>query len=311
MQARSAAEMPTEEVTSVLRALIYFDLFDHPLGKEELQRFASWQEPGLLDVLERRGWISSQAGYFSLPGRGYLIAERLREAERVRVSRQRARLMARLIACFPFVRGVGLSGSLSKQRMEKGGDLDFFVVTGPGRLWIARTLLMLFKKVWLLNSHKYFCLNYFVDEQHLSMPEQNRYIATELVSLIPLYGATLYEELLRANQWTTQYLGPLPPPDRSLQLRPRRLPLKKFWETMLNLLGGERLDHFLCWQTWRYRRQKFAAMPTAEFKEAFDTSRTRSRHHPRNFNARVEAQFRKACTHYEQQWGLILREENS
>jgi hypothetical protein len=310
MQASSAAEIPADEVASVLRALIYFDLFAHPLGEEELRRFAFWQTPGLLKALKQKGWISNQAGYFSLPGREHLIEERLNEGQRVRTSRRKARRMAGIIASFPFVRGVGLSGSLSKQRMEKGGDLDFFVVTTPGRLWIARTLLMLFKKILLLNSHKYFCLNYFVDERHLSMPEQNRYIATELASLIPLYGTALYEELLKANEWTTQYLGPLPPPDRSLLLRPRRRPLKKRCEIILNRLGGERLDHFLCWQTWRYRRQKFATMSAAEFKEAFDTSRTRSRHHPRNFNARVEAQFKKACAHYEQQWGLILREEN-
>lgn len=310
MQTNKATVTLGAAASSVLRTLIYFDLFSHPLRLDELGRYASGATPQVLDHLQRQGYIECLEGFYFLAGRAPLVAQRQQEEARVRRFRWTARFMAGLIACFPFVRGLGLSGSLSKQRMEKGGDLDFFVVTTQGRLWVARTLLMLFKKILLLNSHKYFCLNYFVDEQHLSMPEQNRYIATELASLIPLYGATLYEELLRANQWTTQYLGPLPPPDRSLLLKPRRRPLKKFWEIILNLLGGERLDHFLCWQTWRYRRQKFAAMSAAEFKEAFDTSRTRSRHHPRNFNARVEAQFRKACTQYEQQWSLILREEN-
>ena len=59
-----------------------------------------------------------------------------------------------LVSMFPFVRGIAISGSLSKGVMYKDGDIDYFIVTAPERLWICRTMLVLFKKLFLLNSKK-------------------------------------------------------------------------------------------------------------------------------------------------------------
>ena len=89
-----------------------------------------------------------------------------RRADRILPVAQR---MARLIGSFPFIRGVFVSGSLSKHSMKADSDIDFFLITEPGRLWLARTLLVVFKKIFLFNSHKYFCVNYFVDTKHLEV----------------------------------------------------------------------------------------------------------------------------------------------
>src|SRR5690606_3777846 len=91
-----------------------------------------------------------------------------------------ARKKAKLISQFPFVRGVMASGSLSKGYADEKSDIDFFIITIPNRLWIARTLLVLYKRIFLLNSHKFFCVNYFVDEKHLGIEEKNLFTATEL-----------------------------------------------------------------------------------------------------------------------------------
>ena len=85
---------------------------------------------------------------------------------------------------FPFVRGVFLSGSISKGFMSESDDIDYFIITAPGRLWLTRTLLILFKKIFLFNSFRNFCLNYFIDSENLYIPEHNRYTATEIVFLI-------------------------------------------------------------------------------------------------------------------------------
>ena len=89
--------------------------------------------------------------------------------------------------------------------MDEKSDLDFFIITAPKRLWIARTLLVMYKRFFLFNSHKYFCVNYFVDEDHLEIEEKNLFTATELATVIPLYGQVHYTNLLKANPWLKRF----------------------------------------------------------------------------------------------------------
>ncbi len=111
----------------------------------------------------------------------------------------------KLISRFPFVRAVLASGSLSKGYMDEKSDIDFFIITAPHRLWIARTLLVLYKRLFLGGSHKHFCVNYFVDEDHLEIEEKNLFTATELATVLPLYGAEQYKSLIKTNGWVRDF----------------------------------------------------------------------------------------------------------
>ncbi|MEZ4965453.1 MAG: hypothetical protein R2791_09430 [Saprospiraceae bacterium] len=53
----------------------------------------------------------------------------------------------------------------------------------------------------MLNSHKYFCVNYFVDTEHLEIEDKNLFTATETVTLLPLYGRDWYEGFYKALSW--------------------------------------------------------------------------------------------------------------
>jgi predicted nucleotidyltransferase len=63
-----------------------------------------------------------------------------------------ARWVSGFISRFPFIRGILLSGSISKGFMEEDSDIDYFVITHPNRVWFSRLILMLFKKIFLFNS---------------------------------------------------------------------------------------------------------------------------------------------------------------
>ncbi len=128
--------------------------------------------------------------------------------EREQLAKKRLNIafsMASVIRRFPFVRGIFLSGDLSKGVAHPDSDIDYVIVTEPNRLWVCRSLLILFKKIFLLNSKKYFCLNYFITAQHLTLSDQNYYTATEIAHLKPLYNFDLFQNYLDANQWITQY----------------------------------------------------------------------------------------------------------
>jgi hypothetical protein len=117
-----------------------------------------------------------------------------------------ARLMAHVIKQFPFVRGIFVSGELSKGVASEEGDIDFVIITAENRLWISRTLLILFKKIVLLNSRRYFCLNHFVSEKQLKFGLRNIYSAIEIATLKPLVNIDLFEQYMEANSWLSAYL---------------------------------------------------------------------------------------------------------
>ena len=115
----------------------------------------------------------------------------------------RAYRIARFLYQFPFVRGIGISGSLSKHFAEPGSDIDLFVVTRANRLWIARTCMHLFKKLSYLAGRQHrFCMNYYIDEEALCIQEHNIFTATEIATLLPVAGMNNF---FKQNNWVSNY----------------------------------------------------------------------------------------------------------
>jgi hypothetical protein len=158
---------------------------------------------------------------------------------------KKAEKAAKLISAFPFIKGVAISGSLSKYFADEQTDVDFFIITAPNRLWIARTLLHLFKKLtYLLNMQDLFCMNYFIDESEPVILEKNIYTATEIATILPIRGVAAFEIFFKANGWTKNFL-----PNRSIYL-PEIKATKKTWlryltEKLLNNRFGDSLDNFM------------------------------------------------------------------
>src|SRR3972149_5244541 len=129
---------------NILKTLLYYDIFSHPLNGDEIFTFLPENSVAKENVYKR-----------------------LYKEQYSRKMWKAAWIATHVIKLFPFVRAVMVTGSLSKNSSDKSSDLDFMIITAPGRLWIARTLLMLFKKIFLFNSYKYFCINYFVTTDNL------------------------------------------------------------------------------------------------------------------------------------------------
>src|ERR1041385_4454089 len=129
---------------AVLHTLMYFDIFRHPLTTDEIHRNCQWHACSLTDTaaaLEKLfscGIISHEDGFWFLEGNKNNISLRLERQDRAKLFQQKAKRFSKFIASFPFVRAVSVSGSLSKGTMDKDGDIDYFIITQPGRLWVAR-----------------------------------------------------------------------------------------------------------------------------------------------------------------------------
>jgi hypothetical protein len=201
--------------------------------------------------------------------------------------------MARFIGAFPYIRGVFISGSLSKHCMSADSDIDFFIVTEPGRLWLARTLLVFFKKIFLFNSHKYFCVNYFVDAAHLEIEEKNLFTATETVTLLPMYGREQYESFVLANTWAHDFLPHSPQRPNDGTPPQRRGFFKKTAEYLFNGWLGGWLDEQAMRLTVGHWRRKFRHFDDDTFDGAFKSRRHVSKHHPLYFQRSVLEQFER------------------
>lgn len=188
-----------------LKTILYFSIFKYPLKLEEIYSFYPVKdrekvEAELQQLIEKN--IICKVDEFYLPDCDRACIEKRLKGNAMAIPAMvKATERAAFIARFPFVQAVGVSGSLSKGYYDHTSDIDFFVITKPGKLWVTRTLLMLYKKIFLLNSRKYFCINYFMSSSNLEVEEKNRFTATEIKTLIPLQGK------MRLRHFTSRTIG--------------------------------------------------------------------------------------------------------
>ena len=197
--------------TEVVKTLLYFDIFSFPLKQEEIYRFCQDKtNPSAIETtlnqLKREGHLCWNPPYYALR-EGEKLAQ-LRE-KKFHLSSEKMKIARRngaFICQFPFVRGVAISGSLSKYSADESADIDFFLITETNRLWICRSFLHMFKKLtFLVGKQHDFCMNYFLDRRELELKDKNLYTAFESISIIPLYGGEAHAAFYQKNKWAKRF----------------------------------------------------------------------------------------------------------
>ncbi|MBI5214209.1 MAG: hypothetical protein HY960_00490 [Ignavibacteriae bacterium] len=194
------------------RTLLYYEIFRYPLTAKELfvlfptnsLTFEEFKSKLAALVLEEKLKESFGFYYLNNGDEDFSLLRMEKEQSAKRMLRL-AKFFTFIVKQFPFVRGVFLSGELSKNVATKGSDIDYVIVTAPNRLWFTRSVLILLKKIFLFNNKKYFCLNYFVTEQQFELPERSYYSATEIAHLKPLYNFPLFLKYINSNGWIKTY----------------------------------------------------------------------------------------------------------
>jgi hypothetical protein len=277
----------------LIRPLCYFDVFSYPLSLTEIRLFAGKKideqtENSLLNHLMEAQIVQYTNGYYHLPKDPILVEIRKTNNERAEKYLKIAGTMSKLIKIFPFVRGIGISGSLSKGSMPIDSDIDYFIITKSGRLWLCRSILIFFKKVFLLNSRKYFCLNYFIDEDHLEIEEKNLFTATEIFTLLPTYGNNLFSEFFSKNAWVEKYYFNWEKGmNRSNNPKDKRNFLQKIIEVPFFGWIGNALDKWLMHITINHWHKKFEDFDKAKFDLTLKSRPYISKHHPLDFQTKV------------------------
>ena len=298
--------------SSILKSVLYYDLFNYPLTPAEIRKHCA--EPdctteniqAALEKLQEQGLLFSFGMLYSVQNNPDVFARRIKGNQSAAEVMSKVKQRSRLIASFPFVRCVCISGSLSKNYFDETTDADFFVITEPNRLWICRTLLVLYKKIFLFNSKKYFCVNYFIDAESLLIPDKNIFTATELITLKPMYHQPMYERLIAENSWV-KTIFPNNILQRTQALQPEPEPwLKRTCEKLMAGNAGEWLDQFFMNQTLRSWKKRFGWQPPREFEVNMRTRRNVSKHHPQGFQFQVLKRYDERVKSFEERHQITL-----
>ena len=283
---------------NILATLAYFDMFNYPLTVGEIylftkRRYKSQDFNQAIKCLSESKSIFQFDKFYSLKNNPDLVVRRREGNKKAAEMILIAEKVSKLLICFPYVRGIAISGSLSKNFADDNSDIDLFIITAPNRLWIARTLMHLFKKLtYLVHKQDYFCMNYYVDEQQLEIVDKTLYTAIEIVTLMPLQGDTQFEQFYAANAWTRDYL-----PNKIMRVssaKPLKLIIaKSIFEALFNNRLGNLIDNSLMHITAnRWLKKTVAKKLNAKGKiMALEVDKHFAKPDPGNFHSKLLMQY--------------------
>ncbi len=289
----------TTTAQNILKTLGYFDLFQYPLTRTEIGQFHAANIPHAeideaLDILLGEKMIFLLDEFYSLhnePG----LAERRRNGNRLAASQmQTAGRVARFLAKFPYVKGIAVSGSLSKNFATKNTDIDFFIVTEANRLWIARTVMHLYKKFTFLTGRQHwYCMNYYVDVKCMEIKEKNIFTAIESVTLLPMQGKKALDDFMQDNNWASAYF---PLKKIVTEGTPEISPglLRKGVEKIFNNRLGDKVDTWLMKITEKrwHKKTRQHQLNSSGHVMSMVASRHVSKPDPKNFQDKVIEKYR-------------------
>jgi hypothetical protein len=283
---------------NILATLAYFDLFNYPLTLEEVFLYLpvkceqqEFEHEIRCMVIDRTIYYFDK--FYTLKNDYFLIERRVNGNAKAAEMIITAKKVSDLLVRFPYVRGIAISGSLSKNFADENSDIDLFIITAKNRLWITRTIMHCFKKLtFLVNRQHYFCMNYYIDEEELQIREKNIYTAIEIATLMPLHGDTVFEQFYIANAWSREYL-----PNKCLRLTTANSLkfslLKRFSEMLFNNRLGNWIDNVLMNITakrWRKKVQQ-KKLNTRGIIMCLDTGKHYAKSDPKNFQDKLVGKY--------------------
>lgn len=274
---------------AVLATLAYHDIFDFPLSLEEIQKYCIATKSISLAEISRQlnnKKIEKRSGFYCLKGREANVAKRLEKRLSSKVKLEKAQKISQRLALVPTVLYIGVSGSLALGNASQDDDIDLFIITESGTLWISRllvTLLLLLPGNLRTHKKKHvrdtFCTNMWIDTDNLSFPRerQNIYTAHEIVQMYTLYAKKdIYQQFLYANKWI-QRIFAYPHIENITRVDSKPSVVLKTFEFLAKQI-----------QLWYMKRHRTSEIVTAGFV-AF---------HPKDYTKRVLSEWEKRLKIY-------------
>lgn len=212
-----AAKKHADVKEAVLDMVTYFGVFNLPVSMERLVIYLPVRANHLAVsavvrelILEKK--LQRINDGYGLRGMRYVRVDS-RQLEREALLK-RARRFGRMIGLLPFVRAVVVVNSVALGNVHDKSDIDFLIVTTPGRIFVAKGLLWRISTWFKLietEQHKagQISLGMFLTTRGVPlerdiMKENEPHLIYWLLTAVPVYGRKIWSEILQASPYVKQ-----------------------------------------------------------------------------------------------------------
>lgn len=225
---KSASDQKVE--MAIIKTLVYAEIFSYPLTFPQLWQRLIIDQPisqkrlkQALAALVKKGTVAKKKKYFFLPGKTNLLQKR---AKREKISAKKKKIAQKAafwLSFVPTLKAVVLTGNVAAGNADWNDDIDLFLITAPGTLWLTRLSLYL----WLKFTKPFsglqlrapgqpetknsLCLNLILDQACLRLPpdKRNLFVAYEIAQSQVLWQkGGVFASFLAANKfWLKKYLA--------------------------------------------------------------------------------------------------------
>ena len=154
----------------------------------------------------------------------------------------------------PYVRMIGLNGSMATGTVNSLSDIDLYIITKGGTILACRTLTAGFVQLLGVRAHDSkkvgrLCLNRYAVEKYPIILDKNEYHARVFHNLIPLFAVgDSYNQYLVENEWMKDFGYPV--------ICNEIVFTDTIFSKLVRGLGELLLSPFILYlEEWLYRRQ--------------------------------------------------------
>lgn len=204
----------------VLKVFHYFAYFSYPPTEKEVYTYVGVKITHAnlkqtLKSLVKSKKILENEGRYTLGGYGIFFKSNIKRRLTSQAKMKSAEEFISKLETIPFIKLVGISGSLSMLNAKDSDDIDLFIITSQNQLWTARFISILVAQLLGVRRKRTdtriqdkICMNLFFEETELTLPifKQNRFTAHEVMQMKPILNKNkTYEKFLSSNIWITSY----------------------------------------------------------------------------------------------------------
>lgn len=139
--------------------------------------------------------------------------QRMRNAKTSAKKIKKAKSVSRLLSIIPFIKSIGISGSVSMNGARPESDIDFFIISSKDRIWLTRLSTVLLTQLIGQRRHRdiiedKICLNIYIADEATKYPVKNMANSQMIVATLPLYNHDIFKRFFSANSsWMSNHIN--------------------------------------------------------------------------------------------------------